>query len=166
MEKSLLLSVLGQNLNKHKERVCELLKIYDLTILGRQLTDQEQKDICNRVLSENAFFAEIECSRGKVKICKGDRITDETFDFLMSEEDFQKYQDLQTPYLVAQNICDEKGYFVTNWYTKELEAMNELSDFIIDSLLPDCFAKQFSKVRHIIVYKEKLIDIIRKAFTA
>ena len=69
-----------------------LLETFDLAELGRKIDDEREKEISNRVLAENEFFAGKDAERIGMK--SGDRITDEEFTFLLSESDFQKFLNL------------------------------------------------------------------------
>lgn len=164
MEKEIMIAELSSNCNNHRYKLLELLKAYDLAVLGRQVADAHEKEIRNKILAENEFFAKRDCGRGGMKI--GDRITDETFDFLMSGEDFNRYQEVSHRYFVDAGICDENGYYLTDWISIKVNAMNVLVDFIIANILPTALRETFAMVRRNVVQEEKLIDITRKAFAA
>ena len=90
MEKEIMIAELRENCNRHRDTLIELLKSYDLAVLGRDMANAHEKDIHNRVLAENEFYVSRRFERD-CEIKFGDRITDETYDFLMSKEDFERY---------------------------------------------------------------------------
>lgn len=159
MEEKKLLAELTKNCKTQREKLSELMKTYDLAVLGYDMQEQSCKDVYNKVLSENEFFASRDVARTEVKV--GERITDEMFDFLLSEEDFERLQTLAAPILVAQGITDQNGYYTVNWVKIKTSAMNDLVDFIIDNILPTDMKQKFSQVRRHIVYQLKLINIMR-----
>ena len=166
MDKQIMIAELTENCNNHREKLLELLKAYDLAVLGRQVADEHEKEISNKVLAEHEFFAKRRFNRAPSDIKVGDRITDETFDFLMSEEDFERFLQIRRSYLVDAGICDENGYYLTDWISIKVNTMNVLVDFIIANILPTALRETFAMVRRNVVQEEKLIDITRKAFAA
>ena len=165
MEREIMIAELTENCNRHRDTLIELLKSYDLAVLGREMADAHEKDIHNRVLAENEFYVSRRFERDcEVKF--GDRITDETYDFLMSKEDFERYLKLSRPIMVAEGVCDENGYYLTDWVSIKVNTMNVLVDFIIANILPTALRETFAMVRRNVVQEEKLIDITRKAFAA
>lgn len=159
MEKTILTAELKRNCEKNQKKLSELLKVYDLTVLGYQVQEQRIKDVYNKVLSENEFYAKRDCGRCLVKI--GERITDEKFDFLLSDEDFDRLQTLARPIFVAEGITDENDYFIEDWVTKKVSARKDLVEFIIQNIVPNEMREKFWEVRHNIVQTDKLIDIMR-----
>lgn len=166
MEEKVLLTELTKNCNGKKEKVIELLKIYDLAELGRDVQRQQFKDVENQVLQEHEFY----CRRDGMVIRsddqpkQGERILDESWTFLMSDEDFHRYQDTLLPYYVKEGLTDEKGYYVTNWDMIVCDARNKLVSFIIDEIVPKSIAEIFRKNIHRIMIQEKLIKITKEAF--
>lgn len=166
MEKEILLAELTKNCNGKKEKFLELLKAFDLAELGREVQRQEFKDIENKVLKENVFL----CGRPEIKVrCDdqpifGERITDEKWSFLLSDDDFDRLQSLMLPLYVEANLTDENGYYVTNWDMIACDARNELVSFIVDEIVPKAIAGVFRKNIHSIVMQEKLIKITKQAF--
>ena len=154
------------NLTKEKiEKLAELLKVYDLAKLGRDVQEAEFKEIDDNVLGENEFFAVHEYTRsGGETIRKGDRITDSTFDFLLSEDDFHRLYDLCRPHHVAQGLTDENDRYVTDWMTIWIDAERALVDFIIDEIIPESLRNDFETARRNVVYHDKLIGIARGMF--
>lgn len=140
------------------------MKTYDLAVLGRDVADAHEKEIRNKILSENEFFSCRECGRCRLKI--GDRITDETYTFLMSEEDFDRYQNISIRYFVEEGITDKDGRYLTDWVSIKVNAMNALADYIIDNILPAELREHFDKFRRNVVQEERLIDITREAIKA
>lgn len=159
MEKTILTAELKKNCETNREKLSELLKVYDLTVLGYQVQEQRCKDVYNKVLSENEFYAKRDCGRCEVKI--GERITDEKFDFLLSDEDFDRLQALAHPIFVADGITDENGYFIENWVTKKVSARKELVEFIIQKIVPNEMRGTFWEARYNIVQMDKLINLMR-----
>ncbi len=162
MEKQIMVAELTRNCNENKDKLLELIKLYDLTVLGAKVQRQQFKDITNEVLAKHEFYASREIERTGVKI--GERITDERMTFLLSDSDFDRLQSLEAPIQVERNLTDENGYYITNWDMSRLESMNELSDFIIANILPASMRPVFAKVRRNVVQEEKLIKITRSAF--
>lgn len=160
MEEKMLLAELTKNCEKNVKEVLELMKVYELAKLGREVQDQQLKDVYNRVLSENFFYASEEMKRN-ANIEKGDRITDEEFSFLLSKEDFDRYLSLSLPYMVEEGITDEKGYFITNWSELELRAKNELVDYLINTIIPSSMRDLFWKNRKNIVFMNRMIDALK-----
>ena len=160
MEEEKMLSELIQNRCKNVDKLRELLEAYDLAEIGRKTQDQHVIDICNRVLQENEFFASDECERIGIKI--GDRITDEKDDFLLSDEDYFRVHELMRPILVAENVTNEKGYFITDWSSKSSKAWVELVNFIIQKILPAPFRETFWENRFNVLKMDKLIESVRK----
>lgn len=159
MEKTILTAELKKNCESNREKLSELLKVYDLTVLGYQVQEQRCKDVYNKVLSENEFYASRDMKRAEIKV--GERITDEKFDFLLSDEDFDRLQTLARPIFVAEGITDENDYFIENWATKKVSARKDLVEFIIQNIVPSEMREKFWEVRHNIVQTDKLIDIMR-----
>lgn len=159
MEKTILTAELKKNCETNREKLSELLKVYDLTVLGYQVQEQRCKDVYNKVLSENEFFASRDVARTEIKV--GERITDEKFDFLLSDEDFGRLHTLAHPIFVAEGITDENDRFIENWVTKKVHARKDLVEFIIQNIVPSEMREKFWEVRHNIVQTDKLIDIMR-----
>ena len=159
MEKTILTAEFKKNCETNREKLSELLKVYDLTELGYQVQEQRCKDVYNKVLSENEFFASRDVARTEIKV--GERITDEKFDFLLSDEDFDRLQTLARPIFVAEGITDENDYFIENWVTKKVSARKELVEFIIQNIVPFEMRETFWEARQNIVQTDKLISIMR-----
>ena len=166
MEKEFLLAELQKNCGEKKEKLMDLLKAFDLAELGSKVQRQQFKDIENKVLKENVFL----CGHPEMKVrCDdqpifGERITDEKWDFLLSDDDFDRLQSLMLPLYVEANLTDEKGYYVTNWDMIACEARCELVEYIIKEVIPTAFRKLFWENRDRIVFQEKLIKITKEAF--
>ena len=165
MEKEIVATAeLGLNIKKHQGRLLELLDFYDLAVLGRDMADVHENMLRNKILDENEFFVGRDCSRCGLKI--GDRITEETYTFLMSEEEFDRYQNISIRYFAEEGITDEDGRYLTDWVSIKVNAMNALADYIIDNILPAEMRSEFDMWRRNVVKEEKLIDITRKAIKA
>lgn len=159
MEEIRLTAELKKNCETNREKLSELMKVYDLCVLGYDMQEQRCKEVYNKVLSENEFYAKRDCGRCEVKI--GERITDEKFDFLLSDEDFDRLQTLARPIFVAEGITDENDYFIENWVTKKVSARKELVEFIIQNIVPNEMRETFWEARQNIVQTDKLINIMR-----
>lgn len=159
MEETILMAELKKNCETNREKLSELLKVYDLTELGYQVQEQRCKEVYNKVLSENEFYAKRDCGRCEVKI--GERITDEKFDFLLSDEDFDRMNALAHPIFVAEGITDEKDRFIEDWVTKKVQSRKELVEFIINNIVPKEMRETFSSAKYNIVQMDKLINITR-----
>lgn len=168
MEEKILLAELTKNCNGKKEKVLELLKTYELAELGREIQRQQFKDIENIVLKENVFL----CGRPEIKVrCDdqpifGERITDEKWDFLLSDDDFDRLQSLMLPLYVEANLTDEKGYYVMNWDMIACNARNECVEYIIQEIVPSAFRTIFWKNRQSVVFQEKLINVLKSSLKA
>lgn len=159
MEQKKLLAELKKNCETNREKLSELLKVYELTVLGYQVQEQRCKDVYNKVLSENEFFASRDIESTGIKV--GERITDEKFDFLLSDEDFDRLQTLARPIFVAEGIIDEDDYFIEDWVTKKVSARKELVEFIIQNIVPNEMRETFWEAKHNIVQMDKLINLMR-----
>lgn len=164
MEEKILLAELRGNCKEKKAKVLELLGAFDLAELGHEVWEQRFKDIENKVLSEHKFFASKNCERGGINIKVGDRITDESFSFLLSDDDFERLQDLKLPIYVAENLTDERGYFIENWDDIVYDARNELVKYIIEEIVPSAFRPIFRENQKSLIIQEKLIKITKDAF--
>ena len=159
MEETILMAELKKNCDTNREKLSELLKVYDLTELGYQVQEQRCKDVYHKVLSENEFFASRDVARTEIKV--GERITDEEFAFLLSDEDCDRLNALAHPIFVAEGITDENDRFIEDWVTEEASARKDLVEFIIQNIVPSEMREKFWEVRHNIVQTDKLIDIMR-----
>lgn len=159
MEEIRLTAELKKNCETNREKLSKLIKSYDLCVLGHDIQEQRCKDVYNKVLSENEFFASRDVARTEIKV--GERITDEKFDFLLSDEEFDRLQTLANPIFVAEGITDENGYFIDNWVTKKVHARKTLVEFIIQNIVPIEMRETFREAKHNIVLTDKLIEIMR-----
>ena len=159
MEEIRLTAELKKNCETNREKLSKLMKVYDLCVLGYDIQEQRCKDVYNKVLSEKEFYASRDIKRAEIKV--GERITDEKFDFLLSDEDFDRLQTLARPIFVAEGITDENGYFIENWVTKKVHARKTLVEFIIQNIVPSEMRETFLEAKHSIVLTDKLIEIMR-----
>lgn len=134
------------------------MKVYELAQLGYDLQEQRSKEIYTKILSENEFFAFEDCH--ELGIRKGDRIIDDKYDYLLSEEDFQKLLKLARPLHVEYGITNKDGIYLVNYSKIKVEAMNSLVDFIIQNILPQPMRQEFWPVRRNVVREKQLISII------
>lgn len=151
---------LAKNCTLNQSQLAELMKEYELAKLGYEVQRQHFKDIYNHVLEENEFFSSMDCDTIK----KGDRITSEDFSFLLSEEDWRRYMEMAKPYCIEQGLTDNEDRYITNWLEISCKAKNTLIDFIIDELIPSSMRVAFDRMRRNVVYQDKLLAIIKKAF--
>jgi len=163
MDEKILLAELTKNCGKKKEKVLELLKAFDLANLGYKMQEQQCKDVHNRVLTEHEFFCVREFKRG-TDINVGDRITDDEFLFLLSDEDFDRVMKLSRPIMVEEKITDENGYFLENWAEMRCDARCKLVEYIILEIIPEALRPIFWENRIRITIQEKLIKITKEAF--
>lgn len=159
MEEIKLMAELKKNCETNREELSELMKVYDLCVLGYDMQEQRCKDVYNKVLAENEFYAKRDCGRCEVKV--GKRITDEKFDFLLSDKDFDRLQTLAHPIFVAEGITDENDYFIENWVTKKVSAHTDLVEFIIKNIVPSEMREEFWEARQNITQMDELINVMR-----
>ena len=165
MEEKILLAELTKNCEGKKQKLMDLMEAFDLACLGYDLQDQHSKDIHNRVLRENEFFCDKEFSRDTgFKI--GDRITDEEYLFLLSDEDFDKVMKLARPICVEEKLTDKDGYFLENWVGIRAKAREELVNFLIYEIIPESLRPHFDSCRWNVVHSDKLIDVFKKSMKA
>ena len=159
MNEKLLLAEFMRNGKKKEKKLFELLKVFDLATLGYKMQDEMCDDVYNEVLAKNEFFCGKDVDRTGLKV--GDRITDEKFMFLLSDEDFEKLLRLAAPIMVERKITDEKGYYLVDWCTKKLDARKELVDFLLDEFLPKSLADGLESCRWNVVHSDKLINALK-----
>ena len=159
MEEKKLLAELKRNCEKNQKKLADLMKLFDLAELGQQIQEQRCKDVYNKVLAENEFYASRDIERTEIKV--GERITDEKFDFLLSDEDFDRLQSLAQPIFVAEGISDENGCFVEKWCEMKIKARKELVEFIIQKIVPKEMRETFWEAKYNIVQMDKLINLMR-----
>lgn len=165
MEEKILLAELTKNCEEKRKKMMELLETFDLACLGYDLQNQHSKDIHNRVLRENEFFCDKEFSRDTgFKI--GDKITDEEYLFLLSDEDFDKVMKLARPICVEEKLTDENGYFLENWSEILRKAREELVGFLVYEIIPESLRHNFSSCLWNIIKSDKLIDAFRNSLKA
>ena len=164
MEKEIILAELTKNCSGNNEKLLELMEAYELAKLGYEVQEEQISDIYNRILQTHEFFAKMDAKR--VGFSKGDRITDESGMFLLSDKDFEKLMELSSPVLVRANICDENGYYVTDWLKIEIKAKDELVNFIILNIVPSQMRPLFWKSRNSVVFQDKLINILQSSLKA
>ena len=152
---------LKSNCEKHRKELLNLMEAYDLAVLANDMQEQRIKDCYNEVLKEHAFYSIRECNDLKI----GDRITDETNDFCMSEDDFKVYNEnycLEKTFKAG--ITDNKGYYVVNTFKLMCEAKRTLVEFITDKIVPSGLRTDMWRIRERLTIQEKLIKITKEAF--
>ena len=163
MEEKILLAELTKNCEGKKQKLMELLEAFDMACLGYDLQEQHLKDIHNRVLQENVFHASKDLSRCEPKFNVGDRVTDEEYLFLLSDEDFDKVMKLSRPICVAEKLTNKNGYFLDNWVDFRQKAREELVKFLIDEIIPESLRHHFASCRWNIFRSDKLINTFKKS---
>jgi len=160
MEENVLLAELAKNCDGKRKKLVELLEAFDLACLGYDIQDQHSKDIHNRVLRENKFLCARDFSRGTgFKV--GDRITDEEYLFLLSDEDFDKVMKLSRPICVEEKLTDKDGYFLEDWVTIRANAREELVNFLIYEIIPESLRHHFAACTWNIRQSDKLINAFK-----
>lgn len=154
------LKELETNCKSNGAKLSELFQVYDLCTLGDQMQEERVTEIYNSVLANNEFFASED--GGRVGIKKGGRVLSEDCAFLLSEDDFNRLQNLVSPILVREKITDGEGYYLEPWTTKKVEARRVLIDFIIDKIIPADLRADFAENRLNYTAGEKLLEIARK----
>ena len=154
------LQELQENCKRNATELSELFQIYDLCTLGDQMQEERIKEIYNSVLADNEFFASEDGKR--IGIEKGGRVLSEDFLFLLSREDFNRFQELAAPVLVREKITDGEGVYLEPWTTKKIEARRVLIDFIINQIIPATLRPIFARNRLNYTMGEKLLEMTRK----
>ena len=151
------------NIEANFSQLQDLFKTYDLAESGYKMQDEQCKEAYNKTLQNTPFYAAKDCDRIGIKA--GGRITNEIDSFLLSEEDFKRYCDLNVEELTRQGITDERGYYITDWLGIRGDARRKLVAFIIDELLPWEMRLQFKPYEANIVQTDKLLAIVRPIVT-
>ena len=154
------------NVKANIQQLTDLFKDYDLAKLGFKMQEEQCKECHNEALKTGEYYAAESCDRRGIDIKAGDRITDEMFTFLLSEDDWDRFMDAALPILEREGVTDAEGNYLTDWIGMEIEARQALVNFIIDTILPDGMREQFSAVRLNIVQTDKLLDIVRPIVAA
>lgn len=152
------------NVKANLQQLAELFKAYDLAKLGYDMQEEREKECYNEALAETPFYSTEGCERCGIKA--GERVTEEFYTFLLSDEDFDRLSDLTLPIIVREGITNADGEYTTDWLGIKGDARRALVNFIIDTILPDGMREQFSAVRLNIVQTDKLIDIVRPIVAA
>lgn len=154
------------NVKANIQQLTDLFKAFDLARLGYDMQAEQCKECRNEALRTGEYYAAESCDRRGIDIKAGDRITDEIFAFLLSEDDWGRYMATALPILEREGITDANGNYLTNWLGMKIEARQELVNFIIDTILPEGMRAQFSAVRLNIVQTDKILDIVRPIVAA
>lgn len=163
MEKAML-EQLTTNIVGKKDRLAELFTLYDLNKLGYEVQESHCNDIRDKVLKENEFVMSPILGGGNERglpLKVGDRITNHDDDWLMSDEDFERYQQICIAEMAKAGLTDEKGYYTQDWLQRKANSWSELVDFIIDEILPDGLRKIFKDHRYSVTRMNQLLDITR-----
>lgn len=159
MDQIKMMAELKTNCETNINKLAELFKAYDMAELGYKAQWEQSKECHTEALKNNCFYAAEDCERAGIK--GGDRITEEEFPFLLSDDDFDHLQKLTLPILVKKGITDEKGYYLTDWLGLKCEARRALIGFILDNILPNALRIEFASARMNITHEEKLMAILR-----
>lgn len=152
------------NVKANIEQLADLFKAYDLAKIGYELQNEQSKQCYTEALNAGEYYAAEDCDRAGIKA--GDRITDDKYSWLLSDDDFNRLQAAALSLLARGGVTDDKGYYITNWLKIKGDARRALVDFVIDTILPDGMREQFSAVRLNIVQSDKLLDIVRPIVAA
>ena len=136
-----------------------MLSVLELAELGYKVQEESIKECYKRVLAEHPFYAEEACERIGIKY--GQRILEEDYTFLLSDNDCDRLNKLVIPVMAKENITDERGYFTTNWFGKKCKARRDLYCFFIDNFLPQPMREIFLVNKTSVVTQNKVIDIIK-----
>jgi hypothetical protein len=117
---NVLLKEFTQAFNKKRTEILELQTEYKLKEIQNEIIQRQFKEIRDNILNDNTFYADSSLTRLNIK--KGDRITDSEFDWLLSQENLDKYQALCRPKFYEAGLTDKDGY-----YTKDSNTENELA---------------------------------------
>ena len=148
---------------ENMEKLAELKKTLELAKLGQDVQRQHFKDIENKVLQENEFFCARDFKRtANIKV--GERITSEEWDFLLSDEEFDRLQNTMLPLWVEAGLTDERGYYKTNWDMIACNAKRELVEFIILNLVPKGMREIFWRERSSVLVEDKIISAFDSCF--
>lgn len=157
-----LMSQFADNCNNNREQLAHLFTLYDMAKLGYDMQEQRCKECNTEVLTANVFYASKDCPRCNVKA--GDRVTNEIFTFLFSEDDFNRYLELTTPIYEREGITDVHGEYITDWLTIKGDARRELVAFILNKIMPEEMRQEFEQAQMNITHEYKIIDTIRTIF--
>lgn len=159
-------AVFTANIKANIGQLAELFKAYDLAELGYKMQEEQSKQCYTEALQAGEYHAAEGYNMRGVNINEGDRVTDEKYSWLLSNEDFSRLNAAAMPLLVRDGVTDERGYYITDWLGIKGDARRALVNFIIDAILPDGMIEQFSAVRLNIVQTDKLLDIVRPIVAA
>lgn len=161
MEEKILLAELTKNCDEKKQKLIELLTTFELAEIGYDMNEERCKDIYNQILAENKFYAAKDGSR--IGVGLGDRITDKSQVFLLSDEEWDRLHSLVQPALTKAGITDERGYYVERWPEIRCHARSELVDYILDDILPLPLRMSLEVCRNSVVWQDKLIKVFKSS---
>lgn len=114
---------------------------YRLKEAENEIVQERFRKVYNKVLEENPFYSNRDCDRKGIS--KGDRILLSDCQWLMSENDYDKFLKICVKEFYLAGLTDEEGR-----YTKEGNTENQLSDikekliYLSVEILPDDFPKK------------------------
>ena len=155
------------NIHKHKDRLITLFETHDLACLGEKVQESMFDDIKTQVLQQHVFTAnnpelkDMMGTRGTPTF--GERIKDPRDAYLMSENDHARFYQMCKPLYVQRKLITEDDKYIVNWNEIALKTFNEITDLIINEVLPGEFRGIFNDNRRNITQMRKLHEIIRSA---
>lgn len=150
-------------------RLNDLVMEYKIAKLNWDLIKEQDEDIKRKILAENEFYAEAD----KASRCgdePGKRILEPFSDFLMCNEDFDKYLDLLYAEYLKAGIADVRGRgYCPDNAARDLfyRAEKALINYTLEELPADVAGVKIDKAKfrdgiRNIKYKERFLDIIFK----
>lgn len=145
MQNKTLLERFTELANSRKSEIMELQHMYLLKQIENEIVQERFKEVYNKVLAENPFYADRDCERSRNgnKISKGDRILLSDDQWCMSTEDYNRFLEICRKEDFAAGLTDEEGRF-----TEETNTENQLYDIkeklirLSVEILPDDFSNK------------------------
>lgn len=138
-------NLLGELVSNCKNGRDQLRKLNDEYIRLNNLKwqrDEKEDYVRNLVLLDNTFYADKDTpaySSGRIQ--KGDRITENAFSYLMSDEDFEKYDTICMERLLSAGLVDKEGNPTPDYNKQTSDALQNTIDFFISTVVPKIFRK-------------------------
>lgn len=165
-QETIIKAALLGNFEQHKKELNELLTAYELAKLGREMFDARCDDVIDRVLGEHEFYVgkEFKESARTLSLKRGDRVTSHDYEWLLSEEDFERLHKLARPIMVAEKLTDENGYFTEDWPKVVCDARGKVFDFICQNIMPEAIRDRFCNNRWNVTVQERVINVMKGAY--
>ena len=168
MEKKKLLEELEKKINCRKKEIAELQVLYLLKYAENEAVQEMFHKINNEVLQSGSFYAARRCQRKGMEADVGDRITDYTKVWMLSDADFDLYQKECAKKYYSEGLTDAQGRYTDETDTEQ--QLGKIKDRLIRlsvEVLPDSFpnkklledAVDF-KGRNSYATREKLFELI------